>query len=95
MLTMVLLFGGRFAEAYCVANDLEQAVSRVFTMVRRIVEASPLLRAIARITTDRVVFPAGVNTRCAINRTTLVLRSQLTARLYSSSSNKLSPLKPA
>jgi phage terminase large subunit-like protein len=58
MLTMVLLFGGRFAEGYCVANDLEQAVSRVFTMVRRICEASPLLRAIARITTDRVLFPA-------------------------------------
>jgi hypothetical protein len=58
MLTMVLLFGGRFAEGYCVANDLEQAVSRVFTMVRRIVEASPLLRSIARITSDRIVFPA-------------------------------------
>jgi phage terminase large subunit-like protein len=58
MLTMVLLFGGRFAEAYCVANDLEQAVSRVFTMVRRVCEASPLLRAIARITADRVLFPA-------------------------------------
>jgi phage terminase large subunit-like protein len=57
MLTMVLLFGGRFAEGYCVANDLEQAVSRVFTMVRRICEASPLLRAIARITSDKVLFP--------------------------------------
>src|SRR5271168_4792752 len=30
MLTMVLLFGGRFSEGYCVANDLEQAESRVF-----------------------------------------------------------------
>jgi phage terminase large subunit-like protein len=58
MITMVLLYGGRFAEGYCVANDYEQAVSRVFTMVRRIVEASPLLRAIARITNDRVLFPA-------------------------------------
>ena len=25
MLTMILLYGGRFAEGYCVANDLEQA----------------------------------------------------------------------
>jgi len=58
MITMVLLYGGRFAEGYCVANDLEQAVSRVFTMVRRVCEASPLLRAIARITADRVFFPA-------------------------------------
>jgi phage terminase large subunit-like protein len=58
MITMVLLFGGRFAEGYCVANDFEQAASRVFTVVRRIVECSPLLRAIARITSDRVLFPA-------------------------------------
>ena len=44
MLTMVLLYGGRFAEGYCVANDLEQAQSRVFAIIKRIVEASPLLR---------------------------------------------------
>jgi Terminase large subunit, ATPase domain len=58
MLTMVLLLGGRFAEGYCVANDLEQAVGRVFTMARRIVEASPLLRDVARITAERISFPA-------------------------------------
>ena len=44
MLTMILLYGGRFAEGYCVANDLEQAQSRVFAIVKRIIEASPLLR---------------------------------------------------
>src|SRR4051812_43114919 len=45
VLVMVLLRAdGRFAEGYCVANDLEQAQSRVFLMCRRIVEASPLLR---------------------------------------------------
>ena len=43
MLAMILLFGGRFAEGYCVANDLEQAQSRVFMMIKRIIEASPLL----------------------------------------------------
>ncbi len=43
LLTTVLLFGGRYAEAYCVANDLEQATSRVFEASRRIIEASPLL----------------------------------------------------
>jgi phage terminase large subunit-like protein len=58
MLTMVLLYGGRFAEGYCVANDQEQAVARTFTMVRRIVEASPLLKREARLTADRVTFPA-------------------------------------
>ena len=58
MLAMVLLFGGRFAEGYCVANDFEQAQSRVFAMIKRIVEASPLLRGIAKLTADKVTFPA-------------------------------------
>jgi phage terminase large subunit-like protein len=41
VLVMVLLLSdGRFAEGYCIANDLEQAQSRVFLVVRRIVEAS-------------------------------------------------------
>jgi phage terminase large subunit-like protein len=59
VLVMVLLRSdGRFAEGYCVANDFEQAQSRVFTVCRRIVEASPLLRGAARITSDRITFPA-------------------------------------
>jgi phage terminase large subunit-like protein len=58
MLTMLLLFGERFAEGYCIANDLEQASSRVFQACRRIVEASPLLRPDAKITADRIVFQA-------------------------------------
>ena len=58
MITMILLFGGRFAEGYCVANDLEQAQSRVFAMVKRIIEASPLLHRDAKVTADRVSFPA-------------------------------------
>ena len=58
MITMILLFGGRFAEAFCVANDLEQAQSRVFAMIKRIIEASPLLKRDAKITSDRVTFPA-------------------------------------
>ena len=59
VLVMVLLRSdGRFAEGYCVANDFEQAQSRVFTVIRRIVEASPLLKPEARITADRISFPA-------------------------------------
>src|SRR5262249_29508574 len=58
MLTMIVLFGGRFAEGYCVANDFEQAQSRVFAMARRIVEASPLLKSEARITADKITFIA-------------------------------------
>jgi hypothetical protein len=59
VLVMVLLRSdGRFAEGYCVANDFEQAQLRVFTVIRRIVEASPLLRGEARITSDRISFRA-------------------------------------
>jgi hypothetical protein len=58
VVTMVLLFGGRHAEAYVVANDLEQAQGRVFEMIRRIVEASPMLRPKARVTANRIAFAA-------------------------------------
>src|SRR5262245_3209228 len=34
-LTILLLYGGRFAEGYAAANDLEQAQGRVFEMCRR------------------------------------------------------------
>jgi phage terminase large subunit-like protein len=56
MLTAVLLFGGRYGEGYCVANDLEQAQGRVYQAVSRIVEASPLLRD-AEVMRDRISFP--------------------------------------
>lgn len=58
IITVVLLFGGRYAEGYSIANDLEQARSRVFEAVRRIIEASPLLAAEANITQSKVTFPA-------------------------------------
>ena len=58
MLTTVLLFGERFAEGYALANDLEQATSRVFQAIKRIVEASPLLQREAKVTADKITFPA-------------------------------------
>jgi phage terminase large subunit-like protein len=58
VLTLLLLFGRRYAEAYVVANDLEQAQSRVFEAIRRIIEASPLLRREANITQNKITFPA-------------------------------------
>jgi Phage Terminase len=65
VITMVLLFGGRFAEAYCVANDFEQAQSRVFEMCRRIIEASSLLKREAKVSADRISFPAtGASITC-------------------------------
>jgi hypothetical protein len=57
-ITLLLLFGDRYAEAYCAANDLEQAQSRVFEMIKRIVECSPLLRSEAKISAERITFPA-------------------------------------
>jgi phage terminase large subunit-like protein len=50
--------GGRFAEVYCLSNDYEQSVGRVFEQSRRIIEASPLLRRSAKITGSRIVFTA-------------------------------------
>jgi hypothetical protein len=43
-LTMVLLFGGAFPEAYILANSLEQGRGRCFELCTRIVNASPLLK---------------------------------------------------
>jgi Phage Terminase len=56
VITILLLFSSRYAEAYCIANDLEQAQSRVFEMCRRIVEATPLLQSDSRITANRITF---------------------------------------
>ena len=58
MLTMILLFGGRFGEGYALANDFDQAAARVFQAIARIVEASPMLQREAKITADKITFPA-------------------------------------
>jgi phage terminase large subunit-like protein len=55
LLVTTLLFGGRYAEAYCAANDLDQAQGRVFEAVRRIVQASPALRSECKVTSDRII----------------------------------------
>src|SRR5437016_16383 len=56
MIYVVGVLGGRYAEGYCLANDLEQSTGRVFQAIARIVEASPLLRAEAKITQSRIEF---------------------------------------
>src|SRR5260370_38060983 len=56
VLTVTLVLGGKHAEAYCLANDIEQAQGRVFAAIRRIVEASPLLRSAANITASKIEF---------------------------------------
>jgi hypothetical protein len=58
VLTTTLVLGGRNAEAYCCANDFEQAQGRVFEAIRRICLASPLLRREAKITASNITFPS-------------------------------------
>jgi phage terminase large subunit-like protein len=55
-LYVVTVLGGRYAEGFCCANDLEQAQGRVFQAIRRIVEASPILAQDASITAGKVEF---------------------------------------
>jgi phage terminase large subunit-like protein len=57
MLTTILLYGGRLAEGYALANDLEQAGARVFAAIKNIVQASPLLKREAKVTQDKITFP--------------------------------------
>jgi hypothetical protein len=57
VLTTTLVYGGRYAEAYCIAADLQQAQERVFGEIKKICECSPLLRREAQITQSRITFP--------------------------------------
>jgi hypothetical protein len=57
VLTTTLVFGGKYAEAYIVAADLEQALGRVFGEIKKIIESSPLLRPECEITQSRIRFP--------------------------------------
>ena len=65
-LTTVLVYGGRAAEGYCIANDFEQAQGRVFAAIKRICEASPLLAREAGVRQNRIEFPATGATITAI-----------------------------
>src|SRR5262249_23462860 len=56
VLYVTLVLGGRYAEAYCVANDLEQAQSRVFAAIKRMVELCPQLEEAARVTEKKITF---------------------------------------
>jgi len=55
---VALVIGGRFAEVYCLSNDFEQSVGRVFASATRIIEASPMLRGSAKVTANRIEFPS-------------------------------------
>jgi phage terminase large subunit-like protein len=58
LLYCVCAIGGRGAEGYCIANDFEQAQSRVFAAAVKIVRASPLLYRAAHIYSNKIEFPS-------------------------------------
>ena len=62
----IVCLGGPYAEAYCVANDFEQAQGRVFQAICRIIEASPLLRGSVKITANKIEFTSTGATITAI-----------------------------
>ena len=66
MIYVIVVLGGPYAEAFCVANDFEQAQGRVFQAIVRIIEASPMLRAAAKITANRIEFTSTGATITAI-----------------------------
>jgi phage terminase large subunit-like protein len=65
-LYVILCLGGPYAEAYCVANDFEQAQSRVFQAIVRIIKASAL-KGSARITASKIEFESTGATITAIS----------------------------
>lgn len=50
------VIGGPWSEVYCLANDYEQSMSRVFEAARRMVLASPFLKTAAKITANKIEF---------------------------------------
>jgi phage terminase large subunit-like protein len=56
-LVTTLVYGGKYAEGYCISNDFEQAQGRVFTAIKQICEASPLLKRECEILQSRITFP--------------------------------------
>ena len=53
---VAVVLAGPYGEVYCLANDYEQAATRVFQAAVRIIEASPLLRHSAKVTANRIEF---------------------------------------
>lgn len=79
VITIVLLFGGSYAEAICAANDYEQSVGRVFAAIKRIVECSPLLRGHTKITADKITIYGAVITAIPSNYASAAGSNQVVA----------------
>jgi phage terminase large subunit-like protein len=55
-LYLSVVLGGPYSEIYCLSNDLDQSIGRVFTAIARIVRASPLLARTAKIEVSKITF---------------------------------------
>jgi hypothetical protein len=66
VITMILLFGGKFAEANIVANDQAQAIDRCFTACERVIVASPLVSKEVKVTREKITFTATGSTISAL-----------------------------
>jgi hypothetical protein len=56
VVTLLVLFAEPYSEAFCVANDREQAETRVFEVCKRIVAACPLLKNETKVLAGQILF---------------------------------------
>jgi len=66
ILVALLLFSPAYSEAICAANGREQAASRIFRALARIVKSSPALAADAVVYRDKVTFKSSQSTVIAV-----------------------------
>ena len=53
---VIVVLAGAYGEAYTCANDFEQASSRVFQAIVRIIQASPMLRDAVKVKANKIEF---------------------------------------
>jgi hypothetical protein len=68
-ITMIVLFGGKYAAGFICANNKDQAVDLCFTGCQRVLEVSPLFKGETRFREDQILFPATQSTIRAIANT--------------------------
>jgi hypothetical protein len=67
MIYVVVVLAGPYGEGIVLANDEQQATDRIFTSAARIIQASPLLAASAKVTAGRIEFVSTGSTIVAIS----------------------------
>jgi phage terminase large subunit-like protein len=59
VLYVILVLGGSYAEGYCLSNDYEQSVGRVFQQIVRMLDPRRTKQSrLAKITANQIVFPS-------------------------------------